>query len=109
MNAEDTMKDVIAWRAADAPRSVGQQRMLVVDPLAGVSFDTEARRLPELLHPGDLVVVNDATEAGAGFGVDTNRVTIVGADGREERIPLMAKGEVADVILDRVEALLRGR
>ena len=48
------------WKAADAPRSVGQQRMLVVDPLAGVSFDTTARRLPELLHPGDLVVVNDA-------------------------------------------------
>jgi phosphopantothenoylcysteine decarboxylase/phosphopantothenate--cysteine ligase len=57
----------------------------------------------------DLVVVNDATEEGAGFGVDTNRVTIVGADGGEERVPLMGKGEVADVILDRVEELLRGR
>ena len=57
----------------------------------------------------DLVVVNDATEAGAGFGVDTNRVTLVGADGREERLPLMGKAEVADVLLDRVEALLRGR
>jgi phosphopantothenoylcysteine decarboxylase/phosphopantothenate--cysteine ligase len=57
----------------------------------------------------DLVVVNDATEAGAGFGVDTNRVTLVSAGGEEEVVPLMAKGEVADVILDRVEALLRGR
>jgi phosphopantothenoylcysteine decarboxylase/phosphopantothenate--cysteine ligase len=57
----------------------------------------------------DLVVVNDATEAGAGFGVDTNRVTLVGADGGEEQLPLMAKDEVADVILDRVETLLSGR
>jgi phosphopantothenoylcysteine decarboxylase / phosphopantothenate---cysteine ligase len=57
----------------------------------------------------DLVVVNDATEAGAGFGVDTNRVTLLGADGTTQVVPLMAKGEVADVILDRVEGLLRGR
>ena len=57
----------------------------------------------------DLVVANDATEAGAGFGVDTNRVTLVGRDGAEERLPLMAKREVADVILDRVVRLLDGR
>jgi phosphopantothenoylcysteine decarboxylase/phosphopantothenate--cysteine ligase len=57
----------------------------------------------------DLVVVNDATEAGAGFGVDTNRVTLLTADGHEERVPLMAKEDVADVILDRVEGLLGGR
>jgi len=57
----------------------------------------------------DLVVINDATEAGAGFSVDTNRVTLVGADGSVQEVPLMAKAEVADVILDRVEGLLRGR
>jgi phosphopantothenoylcysteine decarboxylase/phosphopantothenate--cysteine ligase len=57
----------------------------------------------------DLVVVNDATEPGAGFGTDTNRVTIIGSDGREEPLPLMPKEEVADAILDRVEALLGGR
>lgn len=57
----------------------------------------------------DLVVVNDATEAGAGFGVDTNRVTLVSRDGAEARLPLMAKTEVADAILDRVEMLIGGR
>jgi phosphopantothenoylcysteine decarboxylase/phosphopantothenate--cysteine ligase len=57
----------------------------------------------------DLVVVNDATEAGAGFGVDTNRVTLLAADGSTQEVPLMAKGEVAEVILDRIEGLLRGR
>ncbi|HET7458568.1 MAG TPA: bifunctional phosphopantothenoylcysteine decarboxylase/phosphopantothenate--cysteine ligase CoaBC [Gemmatimonadaceae bacterium] len=54
----------------------------------------------------DLVVVNDATETGAGFGVDTNRVTLLAKDGAEEALPLMTKREVADVILDRVGALL---
>lgn len=57
----------------------------------------------------DLVVVNDAREPGAGFAVDTNRVTIVYRDGRTEALGLMAKTDVADVILDRVEALLRDR
>jgi phosphopantothenoylcysteine decarboxylase/phosphopantothenate--cysteine ligase len=57
----------------------------------------------------DMVVVNDADEAGAGFAVDTNRVTILHRDGRTEPLGLMAKTDVADAILDRVEALLRER
>ncbi len=57
----------------------------------------------------DLVVLNDATEAGAGFGVDTNRVTLFARDGAREELPLLPKGEVADAVLDRVEALLAAR
>jgi len=57
----------------------------------------------------DLVVVNDATEAGAGFEVATNRVTILSPDGGEESLALMAKASVADEILDRVEAILTAR
>lgn len=57
----------------------------------------------------DLIVVNDARETGAGFGVDTNRVTLVSRDGTEEALPLLSKAEVADEILDRVEALLDDR
>jgi phosphopantothenoylcysteine decarboxylase/phosphopantothenate--cysteine ligase len=57
----------------------------------------------------DLIVVNDAREPGAGFGTDTNRVTILSLDGESEELALMSKPEVADAILDRVEALLRGR
>ena len=57
----------------------------------------------------DFIVVNDATEPGAGFGVDTNRVSIIARDGSEERLPLMSKPDVADAILDRVEVLLSGR
>jgi phosphopantothenoylcysteine decarboxylase/phosphopantothenate--cysteine ligase len=58
----------------------------------------------------DLIVLNDAKEPGAGFAVDTNRVTLLTRGTPEpERLPLLTKAEVADVILDRVEALLRGR
>jgi phosphopantothenoylcysteine decarboxylase/phosphopantothenate--cysteine ligase len=57
----------------------------------------------------DLIVVNDATEAGAGFGVDTNRVTLIDRAGAEEILPLLSKAEVADAILDRVERLANGR
>jgi phosphopantothenoylcysteine decarboxylase/phosphopantothenate--cysteine ligase len=57
----------------------------------------------------DLIVANSAREDGAGFAVDTNRVTMIAKDGTMETLPLMTKADVADVILDRVEALLRAR
>ena len=43
----------------------------------------------------DLVVANDVTAAGSGFGTATNRVTFVHADGRIERFPLLTKAAVA--------------
>jgi phosphopantothenoylcysteine decarboxylase / phosphopantothenate---cysteine ligase len=55
----------------------------------------------------DLLVVNDATEAGAGFEVDTNRVVLLAPGAPDEALPLLPKLEVAERILDRVEALLR--
>jgi len=57
----------------------------------------------------DLIVLNDATEPGAGFGVDTNRVTLLDRAGKEEELALMSKVELADVLLDRVEEKLNGR
>lgn len=54
----------------------------------------------------DLIVANDAREAGAGFGYDTNRVTMLGRDGSQETTALLPKAQVADLILDRIEALL---
>ena len=57
----------------------------------------------------DLIVVNDANEPGAGFGVETNRVTLIAKNGAMEPLPLMPKTELADLLLDRVEALLGAR
>ena len=54
----------------------------------------------------DLVVANNVREAGAGFDVDTNVVTMLDGAGRAETLPLLSKREVADRILDRVKVLL---
>jgi phosphopantothenoylcysteine decarboxylase/phosphopantothenate--cysteine ligase len=51
----------------------------------------------------DLIVINDALEPGAGFEVDTNRVTIVERDGQVTECPLQSKAEIAEAILDVVE------
>ncbi len=57
----------------------------------------------------DLIVANDVGAADAGFGVDTNRVTIIDHAGEAEALPLLSKRDVADRILDRVVALLAQR
>jgi phosphopantothenoylcysteine decarboxylase/phosphopantothenate--cysteine ligase len=57
----------------------------------------------------DLVILNDAKEKGAGFGVDTNRVTVITRNGKEEELDLMSKTDLAEILLDRVERELSGR
>ncbi len=54
----------------------------------------------------DLVVANDVTRPGAGFGTETNIVTLVTRD-RAEALPMMSKRGVADAILDCVLMLLK--
>lgn len=53
-----------------------------------------------------LIAANDITAENAGFGVDTNKVTILDREGGMEDLPLMSKYEVAHRILDRVATLL---
>jgi phosphopantothenoylcysteine decarboxylase/phosphopantothenate--cysteine ligase len=55
----------------------------------------------------DLIVANDITAAGSGFGTDTNQVTIIDKSGAPEALPLLSKYEVACRILDRVVPLLK--
>jgi phosphopantothenoylcysteine decarboxylase/phosphopantothenate--cysteine ligase len=55
----------------------------------------------------DLIVANDLTGQGAGFGVDTNRVTLLPRDGSPQELPLLPKREVATRILDRMRDLSR--
>jgi len=52
----------------------------------------------------DLMVYNDVTEAGSGFGTDTNRVVLIDAEGRTEPWPQMSKTDVASKLWDRVLA-----
>lgn len=57
----------------------------------------------------DIVILNDAKEPGAGFGVDTNRVTVITRNGKQEELELMSKADLAEILLDRVEEELNGR
>ncbi len=57
----------------------------------------------------DLLVANDVSEPGSGFGTDTNRVTILAADGSRRELPTLSKREVADRLLDRVAPALDER
>ncbi len=80
-----------------------------------VGFKAESRNLLEharrMLKQKalDLVVANDVTAADAGFGTDTNRVTLIAASGEAEELPLLPKYDVAHRVLDRVVALLAER
>ena len=49
----------------------------------------------------DFIVLNNPNTVGAGFGTDTNIVTIIDKDGKEE-LPLMSKYEVANKIIDKL-------
>ena len=55
----------------------------------------------------DLIVANDITDPEAGFGVDTNKVTLIGRDLEAEELPLLTKYDVSLRILDRVRDLFR--
>jgi phosphopantothenoylcysteine decarboxylase/phosphopantothenate--cysteine ligase len=80
--------------------------------LVGFAAETGSldRAAEKLASKGvDLLVANDVSEPGSGFGTDTNRVTILDAAGGRDELPLLAKREVADRILDRVAATLDAR
>jgi phosphopantothenoylcysteine decarboxylase/phosphopantothenate--cysteine ligase len=53
----------------------------------------------------DMIVVNDVSREDIGFAADSNEVRIIDRDGDEEVVPLMAKEDVADKILDRIKRL----
>ena len=50
----------------------------------------------------DMIVLNSLQDAGAGFGVDTNKVTFLYKDGTKKHLPLLSKQEVADAIIDQI-------
>lgn len=55
----------------------------------------------------DLIVANDISSEDAGFGVDTNRVTLLYSNGDSENLPLLSKAEVAGVVLEKIVKLLQ--
>jgi phosphopantothenoylcysteine decarboxylase/phosphopantothenate--cysteine ligase len=100
--------DTLALELVKTPDIVGEMKGdFVKVGFAAESGDLEARAAEKLKKKQlDLIVVNDISAEDSGFAVDTNRVTLIGRDGKAEPLPLMLKSEVAHKILDRVAQLL---
>lgn len=74
--------------------------------LVGFSMETEnllenSRKKLEKKN-ADLIVANDLSKEGAGFGTDTNIVTLINSSGQIKELPLMSKYDVANAILDEI-------
>jgi phosphopantothenoylcysteine decarboxylase/phosphopantothenate--cysteine ligase len=54
----------------------------------------------------DFIVANDLTQPGAGFGVETNIVTLVFANGKTKALPQKSKDEIARDIINEAIKLL---
>ena len=65
------------------------------DEMANAERKMQAKNL-------DMIVLNSLQDKGAGFGVDTNKVTLLYADGTKKDLPLLLKQEVADIIVDSI-------
>lgn len=94
-------------RTADILLAVAAQRAQTGWPRRVIGFAAETENLlnhaaGKLARKGlDFIVANDVTRSDTGFAVDTNQVTILGADGSTEAWPLLSKIEVAHRIWDR--------
>ena len=90
-------------KTPDIAKAVGQikgHRKLVV--FAAETQDLLANATAKLIEKNaDLMVANDVTMPGAGFGVDTNIVTLITSTDRQA-LPILPKEVVADRILDKV-------
>jgi phosphopantothenoylcysteine decarboxylase/phosphopantothenate--cysteine ligase len=101
---EDILALVAHALGTDTRPPAGRRPVLVGFAAETGSLDRAAAKL---VRKGvDLLVANDVTEAGSGFGSDTNRVTILDAAGGRDELPMLSKREVADRLLDRVAAAL---
>jgi phosphopantothenoylcysteine decarboxylase/phosphopantothenate--cysteine ligase len=100
--------DDILQAVAERRKATG--RPAVVVGFAAESEDLVAHASEKLEAKGlSLIVANDVTDPDAGFGVDTNRVTLIDPDGGVQELPLLSKAGVAERVLERVESLLGGR
>ena len=101
-------------RNPDILLDIARMRLEGAGPAVVVGFAAEtgdlvARARDKLLAKSlDLIVAHDIPAPGSGFEGDTNRVTLISADGTIEALPLMTKEEVAERVLDRVVGLMRG-
>jgi phosphopantothenoylcysteine decarboxylase/phosphopantothenate--cysteine ligase len=78
-----------------------------------VGFAAETQKLLEYAKAKlikknlDFIVANNVTEKGAGFNTDTNLIKLLFRDGKVESLPLQSKQQLAKIILDRAQRLMK--
>ncbi|TCZ73004.1 bifunctional phosphopantothenoylcysteine decarboxylase/phosphopantothenate--cysteine ligase CoaBC [Flaviaesturariibacter aridisoli] len=96
-------------KTADILGTLGKQKK-DGQVLVGFALETEneeAHARQKLERKGaDLLVLNSLNDAGAGFGTDTNKVTLFYKDGRQRPLPLQSKTDVARSIVDAITELI---
>ncbi len=89
----------------DIARSLGESKK-DGQRLIGFALETHDEKKNALLKLErkrmDAIVLNSLRDKGAGFGTDTNRVTILSADGNSVELPLQSKADIADKIIEAV-------
>jgi len=119
MKKRDGIPQVTLEATEDVLEAVARQRLALSEvegsktkrPKVIVGFAAESQNLlsnaSEKLKSKklDMIAANDISASDAGFGVDTNRITLLFANGKQESLPLMSKIEVAETIVARIAAL----
>jgi phosphopantothenoylcysteine decarboxylase/phosphopantothenate--cysteine ligase len=112
MKKRDGIPQIELEATEDILEAVAAARSERKRPRLTVGFAAESRDLLENASEKlkskklDLIAANDISSKDAGFGVETNRVTLLYINGKQESLPLMSKAEVAEAIVERVAALL---
>lgn len=112
MKKGDGIPQVTLEATEDVLEAVARARSGKKRPRVTIGFAAESQSLlpnaSEKLKSKklDMIVANDVSASDAGFGVETNRVTLLFAKGKQESLPLMTKVEVAETIIARLAALL---
>ncbi len=105
----DGVPDIVLEPTTDILAALGRAKrpdQIVVGFAAETERVQEHASLKLAAKRVDLMVANDVSAADAGFEVDTNRALILGADGSFEATGLLAKEQLAALVLERVVALL---
>ena len=112
MKKRDGIPQVELEATEDVLETVAGQKSKMKRPRVTVGFAAESQDLlanaSEKLKSKklDMIAANDISASDAGFGVETNRVTLLFADGTQEALPLMSKTEVAETIIERIVIFL---
>ncbi|MEB2291344.1 bifunctional phosphopantothenoylcysteine decarboxylase/phosphopantothenate--cysteine ligase CoaBC [Priestia megaterium] len=97
-------------RTTDILRTLGEQKehQLLVGFAAETEQVDEYAQKKLLSKNLDMIVANNVTTEGAGFGTDTNIVTLYKRSGESRKLPILSKHDVATEVLKEVKEMLEG-